>query len=176
MKKIILIISALIFLTAVFYFFIRLEIFTSSIKYLVQAELTKLTGRKAKIEKVVFIPFNKLILKNVSFYGFSCTETVIDINLKKINRGIGSIEKIVLNDTQIDYPKIEEVFKKTKSSSKSKVGLPLVNISVNRGIINFENFDINNIYIEVVPNNEIFAFKLDFLAGDKNKFTGGVKL
>ena len=176
MKKIILIISALIFITAVFYFFIRLEIFTSSIKYLVQAELTKLTGRKAKIEKVVWIPFNKLILKNVSFYGFSCTETVIDINLKKINRGIGSIEKIVLNDTQIDYPKIEEVFKKTKSSSKSKVGLPLVNISVNRGIINFENFDINNIYIEVVPNNEIFAFKLDFLAGDKNKFTGGVKL
>src|SRR3989339_1401278 len=131
MKKVTLLVSVVVFLAIGLYLFVRLEIFTSSLKYLIQSQLTTMTGKQTKIEKVVWVPFNKLILKKVSFTGFSCDETVITVNLKKINKGVNAIEKITLNEPQIDYLKIEEIFKSkvTKSEAKPQLNLPPINIS-----------------------------------------------
>ncbi|OGS43826.1 MAG: hypothetical protein A2539_06125 [Elusimicrobia bacterium RIFOXYD2_FULL_34_15] len=180
MKKVTLLVSVVVFLAIGLYLFVRLEIFTSSLKYLIQSQLTTMTGKQTKIEKVVWVPFNKLILKKVSFTGFSCDETVITVNLKKINKGVNAIEKITLNEPQIDYLKIEEIFKSkvTKSEAKPQLNLPPINISLNEGKVSFNSFDIKNVFIEIVPKKTIFALKLGFSAVSKgtDEFSGGLKL
>lgn len=112
MKKIIFISLIFITFTAGVYFFIRLKIFTTSLKYLAQSQLTVAVSKPVKIENLIWLPFNKIILKKIQFDGFNCEETVISINFKKINKGLNSIENITLKNPYIDLRTAERLFKK----------------------------------------------------------------
>ncbi|MDD5687684.1 MAG: hypothetical protein PHE88_07640 [Elusimicrobia bacterium] len=177
MKKIILFLLLIIILTIGVYYFERLEIFTTSLKYLAQSQLTGIIKSNVKIEKATWLPFNKIIFKKIAFDGFSCDEVVVSFNLKKINRGINSVEKITLNSPKINYGIIKELLQK-RTPSKSKSKSPVLSILINSGAISYDGFDITNVYVEAVPKGNIFAIKsnLYIVIKDKSYFSGNMKL
>ncbi|HAX61440.1 MAG TPA: hypothetical protein DCX95_02625 [Elusimicrobia bacterium] len=177
MKKIILILSAFTALTAGVYLFIRLNIFTTSLKYLAQSQLTVAVSRPVKIEKVVWFPFNKIVLKKIQFEGFNCEEAVISVNLKKINKGLSSIENITLINPQVNMPAVKNIRIK-KSEKKSAFLLPVKISAVNGTVTISSTFTVNNINLEAVNKNNDYAVKSEaaVIMHGKNNFSSQIKV
>ncbi|MEW6557129.1 MAG: translocation/assembly module TamB domain-containing protein [Elusimicrobiota bacterium] len=176
MKKIILFLSVIIVFTIGIYLFIRLEIFTTSLKYLAQSELIRIIGKPVKIEKVGWIPFNKLVFRKLSFEGFSCYETVVTVNLNKITKGLAAIEKISVNTPLVDIPAIKNIVK--KKTAKSVMIYPMADVFINNGKILYDNLAVKNINLELLPKKDGFAVKSDglFTLSDENNFSSELKL
>lgn len=177
MKKIILVLSLFLILTIGVYLFIRLNIFTTSLKYLAQSQLTIALSRPVKIEKVAWLPFNKIILKKIQFEGFNCTEAVFSVNLKKISNGLDSIESITLVNPQVNIPAVKNIF--TKKSGKKPVFLLPAKISIAGGTVTFSStFTVNNINLEAVNKNNDYAVKSEatVIIRNKNNFSSQIEL
>ncbi|PIU83865.1 MAG: hypothetical protein COS68_01800 [Elusimicrobia bacterium CG06_land_8_20_14_3_00_38_11] len=177
MKKIILILSVFTALTAGVYLFIRFNIFTTSLKYLAQSQLTVALSRPVKIEKVVWLPFNKIVLKKIQFEGFNCEEAVVAVNLKKISKGLSSIESITLINPQVNISAVKNTRIK-KSKKKSAFLLP-AKISVLNGTVTFSStFTVNNFNLETVNKNNNYAVKSKavVITHDKNNFSSQIEV
>ncbi|MFH0948355.1 MAG: translocation/assembly module TamB domain-containing protein [Elusimicrobiota bacterium] len=198
MKKIILILSVLTVLFASVYLFIQLSIWTTSLKYLAQSQLTLAISKPVRIEKVVLLPFNRIILKKVQFEGFNCEKTVISVNLtrlmsvcltagqvgqEKISNGLDSIESITLINPQIENPpwrvNIPALEYLLEKSDKHPTILLPIKVSVNNGTVIYDStFTINNINFEAVNKNNNYVVKLKavVVATGKNNFSSTIKV
>ncbi|MFA5779679.1 MAG: hypothetical protein WC947_06050 [Elusimicrobiota bacterium] len=177
MKKIILILSVFTALTAGVYLFIRLNIFTTSLKYLAQSQLTIALSRPVKIEKVAWISFNKIVLKKIQFEGFNCEEAVITVNLKKISKLPDSIESITLINPQINIPAVKNI--RTKKPGRKPAFLLPAKISAVNGTVTFSStFTASNINLEAVNKNNDYAVKSEatVIMHDKNNFSSQIKV
>lgn len=162
MKKIILFLLLTVILTAGTYLFIRLEIFTNSLKYLAQTQLTAALGRPVKIEKVAWLPFNKVVFKKVSFTGFTCDTVELAFNLKKINKGIKAIDRITLNLPEINLPDVKKISVKT-SKEYTAAAIPDVSVYLNDGTVTAEGIAIGKIQMKAVPKENIFAVQASLI-------------
>ncbi|MDO8735310.1 MAG: hypothetical protein Q7K21_09160, partial [Elusimicrobiota bacterium] len=177
MKKIILILSVFTALTAGVYLFIRLNIFTTSLKYLAQSQLTIALSRPVKIEKVVWLPINKIVLKKIQFEGFNCEEAVITVNLKKISKLSDSIESITLINPQVNIPAVNNI--RMKKSEKKPAFLLPAKISIVNGTITFSStFTVTDINLEAVNKNNDYAVKSEatVIMHGKNNFSSQIKV
>jgi len=170
MKKIILTLSVFTTLIVGAYLFIRLNIFTTSLKYLAQSQLTVALSRPVKIEKAVWLPVNKLVLKKIQFEGLTCEEAIISVNLKKINKGLDSIESISLINPQINIPAVKNIRIK-KSKKKHAYFLPEKIFIIGGTIIFNSTFTVHNFNLEAVSKNNDYAVKskaIVIMRGDNN--------
>ncbi|MBN1385315.1 MAG: hypothetical protein JW983_10580 [Elusimicrobia bacterium] len=160
MKKTILFLFLIIILTVGTYLFIRLEVFTNSLKYLAQSQLTAAVGHPVKIEKVNWIPVNKIIFKKVTFTGFSCDKIELAFNLKKIGKGIKAVNKITLILPEISLSNIEKLLtRKTSVTPKTSEEYTNADIYVNNGTVFADNFTIRKIYIKAKSEEDKFSVK-----------------
>lgn len=176
MKKIISILFTFTALTAGIYLFIRLNIFTTSLKYLAQSHLTVALSRPVKIEKVVWLPINKIVLKKVRFEGFNCGEAVISVNLKKISKLPVSIESVTFINPQVNIPAVKNI--RIKKPGKKTAFLLPAKIFVAGGTVTLSStFTINNINFEAVNKNNDYAVKSEatIIMHGKNNFSSQIK-
>ena len=164
--------SAVLIAFCVIYLFIRIDIFTQSVKYILQSELSSIVGSPVKVYRASLLPPDKLILKGITLDGFYCEKIIVSINFKKITAGIRSVSKITVTNPVADI----SILSKINFSQKSPAGGNPPLIEIKNGCAFYNKWKFSRINLEMASTDGATVIKTEPITVTGKNISSFVKL